>query len=94
MSSVWLIVLIGLARTNDELADAELEDTHLSFHLTSKYDHSIFEAFSKIIQKLISQLPTLEHLLNILYANSGIDKASYEICLDMVDVLIDIECIY
>ncbi|RUS18389.1 Gtr1/RagA G protein conserved region-domain-containing protein [Endogone sp. FLAS-F59071] len=102
-------------RTNDELADAELEDIHLSFHLTSIYDHSIFEAFSKIIQKLISQLPTLEHLLNILCANSGIDKAylfdtltkiyiatdsspvdmqSYEICSDMIDVLIDIECIY
>lgn len=38
----------------------------LSFHLTSIYDHSIFEAFSKVVQKLIPQLPTLENLLNIL----------------------------
>ena len=37
----------------------------LSFYLTSIYDHSIFEAFSKVVQKLIPQLPTLENLLNI-----------------------------
>ena len=36
-----------------------------SFYLTSIYDHSIFEAFSKVVQKLIVQLPTLENLLNI-----------------------------
>lgn len=36
-----------------------------SFYLTSIYDHSIFEAFSKVVQKLIPQLPTLENLLNI-----------------------------
>lgn len=37
----------------------------LSFHLTSIYDHSIFEAFSKVVQKLIPQLPVLESLLNL-----------------------------
>lgn len=37
-----------------------------SFYLTSIYDHSIFEAFSKVVQKLIKQLPTLENLLNTL----------------------------
>ena len=37
----------------------------LSFHLTSIYDHSIFEAFSKVVQKLIGQLGHLENLLNI-----------------------------
>lgn len=42
------------------------DQIHLSFHLTSIYDHSIFEAFSKVVQKLIPQLPTLENLLNIL----------------------------
>ena len=36
-----------------------------SFYLTSIYDHSIFEAFSKVVQKLIPQLPTLENLLDI-----------------------------
>jgi hypothetical protein len=36
-----------------------------SYHLTSIYDHSIFEAFSKVVQKLIPQLPALENLLNV-----------------------------
>jgi len=102
-------------RTTDELADAHLDQIHLSFYLTSIYDHSIFEAFSKVIQKLIPQLPTLENLLNILCSNSGIEKAflfdvvskiyiatdsspvdmqSYELCSDMIDVVIDVSCIY
>ncbi|CAO3691553.1 unnamed protein product [Umbelopsis ramanniana] len=102
-------------RTADALADAQMEHIQLSYYLTSIYDHSIYEAFSKIIQKLIRELPTLENLLNVLCSNSGIDKAylfdtltkiyiatdsspvdmqSYEICSDMIDVIIDIECIY
>jgi hypothetical protein len=40
--------------------------TACSFYLTSIYDHSIFEAFSKVVQKLIKQLPTLESLLDLL----------------------------
>ncbi|KAI9253951.1 Gtr1/RagA G protein conserved region-domain-containing protein [Phascolomyces articulosus] len=102
-------------RMGDMLADAQMEHIHLSYYLTSIYDHSIYEAFSKIIQKLIRELPTLENLLNVLCQNSGIDKAylfdtltkiyiatdsspvdmqSYELCSDMIDVIIDIECIY
>lgn len=102
-------------RVTDELADAGLDNIHLSFYLTSIYDHSIFEAFSKVIQKLIPQLPTLENLLNILCSNSGIEKAflfdvvskiyigtdsspvdmqTYELTSDMIDVVIDVSCIY
>ncbi|CAO3656135.1 unnamed protein product [Mucor hiemalis] len=102
-------------RMGDALADAQLEYIHLTYYLTSIYDNSIYEAFSKIIQKLIRELPTLENLLNVLCSNSGIDKAylfdtltkiyiatdsspvdmqSYEICSDMIDVCIDVECIY
>lgn len=102
-------------RANDDLSDSGLENVHLSFYLTSIYDHSIFEAFSKVVQKLIPQLPTLENLLNIFISNSGIEKAflfdvvskiyiatdsspvdmqSYELCCDMIDVVIDISCIY
>ncbi|XP_061521378.1 ras-related GTP-binding protein C-like [Phyllopteryx taeniolatus] len=102
-------------RANDDLADASLEKVHLSFYLTSIYDHSIFEAFSKVVQKLIPQLPTLENLLNIFISHSGIEKAflfdvvskiyvatdsspvdmqSYELCCDMIDVVIDVSCIY
>lgn len=50
----------------DALADAQLEYIHLTYYLTSIYDNSIYEAFSKIIQKLIRELPTLENLLNVL----------------------------
>eukprot|EP01135_Chromosphaera_perkinsii_P001030 Nk52_evm44s156 gene=Nk52_evmTU44s156 len=104
-------------RATDELGEcADLDhNIHLSFYLTSIYDHSIFEAFSKVVQKLIPQLPTLENLLNILISNSGIEKAflfdvvskiyiatdsspvdmqSYELCSDMIDVVIDVSCIY
>ncbi|KAI9297458.1 ras-related GTP binding C [Neoconidiobolus thromboides FSU 785] len=102
-------------RVLDELADVGLENIPLAFYLTSIYDHSIFEAFSKVIQKMIRQLPTLENLLNILCSNSGIEKAylfditskiylatdsspvdmqSYEICSDMIDVVIDLTSIY
>eukprot|EP00037_Helgoeca_nana_P005406 m.51283 g.51283 ORF g.51283 m.51283 type:complete len:345 (+) comp16415_c0_seq3:178-1212(+) len=102
-------------RVMDELEHAGLPEIHLSFHLTSIYDHSIFEAFSKVVQNLIEQLPTLESLLNILNANSGIEKSflfdvvskiyiatdsspvdmqSYELCSDMIDVVIDVSCIY
>ncbi|XP_062855975.1 ras-related GTP binding Cb [Trichomycterus rosablanca] len=61
-------------RATDELADASSDKLHLSFYLTSIYDHSIFEAFSKVVQKLIPHLPTLENLLNIFISNSGIEK--------------------
>lgn len=103
-------------RATDELTESGMElHVHLSFYLTSIYDHSIFEAFSKVVQKLIPQLPTLENLLNIFISNSGIEKAflfdvvskiyvatdsspvdmqSYELCCDMIDVAIDVSCIY
>ena len=57
-------------RATDDLADAGFDQIALNFYLTSIYDHSIFEAFSKVVQKLIPQLPTLENLLNILVSVS------------------------
>jgi Ras-related GTP-binding protein C/D len=62
-------------RVQDELSDAGYEDAPVFFHQTSIYDHSIFEAFSKVIQKLIPELPTLEALLTSLCANCRIEKA-------------------
>jgi len=102
-------------RVTDDLAECNLEELRLSYYLTSIYDHSIFEAFSKVVQKLIPQLPTLENLLNIFISNSGIEKAFlfdvvskiyiatdsapvemqlYELCCDMIDVVLDVSCIY
>ena len=140
-------------QAQEDLAENKLDHIHLSFYLTSIYDHSIFEAFSKVVQKLIPQLPTLENLLDMLVSvstacllglssclralnvsrvltrndtachslslslsqNSKIEKAFlidvvskiyvatdhiyvdmsiYELCSDMIDVVIDISCIY
>ena len=103
------------SRALDDLTDLGMSQIQLNYYLTSIYDHSIFEAFSKVVQRLIPQLPTLENLLNIFISHSGIEKAflfdvfskiyiatdcspvdmqSYELCCDMIDVVIDLSCIY
>lgn len=62
-------------RISDELSDAGYENAPVHYHLTSIYDYSVFEAFSKVIQRLIPQLSTLENLINTLANNSGMEKA-------------------
>ncbi|CAG0905818.1 unnamed protein product, partial [Cyprideis torosa] len=59
----------------EKLVEAGVDEINLTFHLTSIYNHSIFEAFSKVVQKLIPQMATLENLLNIFNTNSGIEKS-------------------
>jgi Ras-related GTP-binding protein C/D len=102
-------------RVTEELNVQKHTSIHLSFHQTSIYDHSVFEAFSKVIQKLIPQLPILENLLDMFISNSRIEKAflfdvlskiyiatdsspvdntTYELCSDMIDVVIDVSSIY
>lgn len=63
-----------IQRIQDELSDAGYENAPVTFHLTSIYDHSIFEAFSKVIQKLIPHLATLEALLNDLCRKCRFEK--------------------
>jgi len=100
-----------------ELEDIASSDTEitLNFYLTSIYDHSIFEAFSKVVHKLIPQLPAMENLLNVFIASCEIEKAflfdvvsklyiatdhnpvdisSYELCSEVLDVVVDVSCIY
>lgn len=100
-------------RLTDELY--QTPDLCLAFHCTSIYDHSVFEAMSKVVQKLIPELPVLEQLLDLLVTNCRIEKGYlfdvvskiyiatdsgnidggfYELCSDMIDVVIDISCIY
>ncbi|RMZ76396.1 hypothetical protein DV737_g4838, partial [Chaetothyriales sp. CBS 132003] len=62
-------------KVGDELNDAGYINPNVSYHLTSIYDSSIFEAFSKVIQKLIPEEDTLQNILNILVDNSGMSKA-------------------
>ena len=57
-------------RVSDRLLDIspDYEQVQLNFHLTSVYDHSLHEAFSKVLHKLIDSLPYLEELLNVFCA--------------------------
>lgn len=89
--------------------------TSLSFQLTSIYDHTIFEALSKVVQKLLPQQAFISSMLDSLISRSKIQKAflfdviskiyiatdsnpvsmkHYEICSELIDVLIDVTCIY
>jgi Ras-related GTP-binding protein C/D len=95
--------------------DGRKMDILVSYYLTSIYDHSALEALSKVVQKLVPQLPTLNNLLDILIASCNIDKSylvdvvtklyiatdsnpvdvhTYELCSDLIDVVIDVSCIY
>lgn len=102
-------------RIQDELSDHGYENAPVNFHLTSIYNHSIFEAFSKVIQKLIPRLGTLESMLTSLCQtcrfekvylfdvlskiyiatdSAPVDMASYELCSDYIDVMIDMSEVY
>ncbi|CAE7706915.1 RRAGC [Symbiodinium sp. KB8] len=94
---------------------SDKEKASISFHCTSIYDHTVFEAFSQVVQKLILERPTLEKCLEAVSQNTRMEKVYlfdvvsklylaadksnselswYELCADMVDVVIDIACIY
>mgnify|MGYP001093489703 FL=1 len=103
------------AQVDSEMQELNIEP-QLAVHMTSIYDHSIFEAMSKVIQRLIPQLPHLESLLDMLTSSSRLEKTFlfdvvskiyiatdtvspmdnylYELCSDMIDVVVDISCIY
>lgn len=99
---------------SSELADTN-DDVLVSYYLTSIYDHSALEAFSKVVQKLVAQLPTLNNLLDMLISSCSLEKSylidvvtklyiatdsnpvdahTYELCSDLVDVVIDVSYIY
>lgn len=52
---------------SDRLLDMspDYEQMQLNFHLTSIYDNSLHEAFSRVLHKLTESLPYLEELLNV-----------------------------
>ncbi|KAK7690537.1 hypothetical protein QCA50_005635 [Cerrena zonata] len=64
-------------RVAEELVDMseEYEQIPINFHLTSIYDHSAHEAFSKVIHRLVDSLPFLEDMLNVFCSNSQSQKA-------------------
>lgn len=64
-----------MQQCHDALHDAGLESVQITTHLTSIYDHSIYDAFSKVIQKITPQLNTFEALLDSFATASNIDRA-------------------
>jgi Ras-related GTP-binding protein C/D len=66
-----------MTQVSDELTDAGVspDSIQIRYHLTSIYDHSIYEALSRVVQRLIAQLPTLENLLNVLVSTCSMEKA-------------------
>jgi Ras-related GTP-binding protein C/D len=65
-------------RINDEIEDQNIQNTHLArtltFHATSVYDHTIYEAFSNVVTRLIppDTLGQYENLLNSLHLVSQV----------------------
>ncbi|KAJ1307792.1 hypothetical protein OPQ81_001877 [Rhizoctonia solani] len=67
-------------RIEDELYDHPSGSLHtfypISYHMTSVYDHTTHEAFSRIVQRITSQLhvAALENLMNVLTPNCSMAK--------------------
>lgn len=62
-------------RVQDELSDEGYGDRGVSYYQTSVFDHSIFEAMSKVVMKLLPTLPAMETLLTKLCATCRVRKA-------------------
>lgn len=62
-------------RVQDELSDYGYGYRSVSYYQTSIFDHSIFEAMSKVILKLLPQLASMETLLTKLCSTCRMQKA-------------------
>ncbi|CAF1133110.1 unnamed protein product, partial [Didymodactylos carnosus] len=61
-------------RLTDILIEYSMENALINFYLTSIYDHSIHEAFSKVIQNQMRQLRALENMLQMICTSTQLDK--------------------
>ena len=103
------------SQVETELLEGGVSDLQVCYHQTSVYDHSVFDAFSRVIQKMLPSLGTMVSLLDCflrmcdaekaflcdvvtkLYLatdSSPTDEQSHELCSDMLDVIVDVSCIY
>ncbi len=66
-----------MTQVTEELTDVGVspDGIQIRYHLTSIYDHSIYEALSRVVQRLIPTLATLENLLNVLVSTCSMEKA-------------------
>ncbi|KPA81731.1 putative small GTPase [Leptomonas pyrrhocoris] len=86
-------LLASLQRRVEEEAKQRLENLQplrLNFNLTSIYDHSVFQAFSLVVQKLIkSKTPYITELLQMLNSNSNIDLSYLFLSYSKIYVAVD-----
>jgi Ras-related GTP-binding protein C/D len=62
----------------------------LNFNLTSIYDHSVFQAFSLVVQKLIrNQQPYVLELLSMLNSNSSLDLSYLFLSRSKIFIAVD-----
>uniref|UniRef100_A0A7S2ZL07 Ras-related GTP-binding protein n=2 Tax=Rhodosorus marinus TaxID=101924 RepID=A0A7S2ZL07_9RHOD len=63
-------------RVDDELRESnDKVINRISYRTTSIFDHSVFEAFSLVVQRLISELGALESMLDLLVNRCIMEKA-------------------
>ncbi|GME85996.1 unnamed protein product [Ambrosiozyma monospora] len=62
------------SRITTELANYGSEEILVNFHVTSIFDHTIYEAFSKIVQRLIIEYGALENICDMLMEATSLDK--------------------
>ena len=95
--------------------ESNIEEIPISFHVTSIYNSTLFEAFSKLFQDMMPQNKSLSALIEKLTDNCNFEKAflfdvfnkiylamdnspnasqNYELCSDIIDVVLDMSGIY
>jgi len=95
--------------------DEGLDEINLNFFVTSIYNSTLFEAFSKIFQNMMPQNKNLSILIDHLCDSCGFEKTylfdvfnkiylavdsspnesqNYEMCSDIIDVVLDMSGIY
>lgn len=86
-------LLASLRRRVEEEAKQRLENTtplRLNFNLTSIYDHSVFQAFSLVVQKLIRiRTPYITELLQMLNSNSNVDMSYLFLSRSKIYIAVD-----
>mmetsp|Transcript_17662 Transcript_17662/g.15474 ORF Transcript_17662/g.15474 Transcript_17662/m.15474 type:complete len:316 (+) Transcript_17662:59-1006(+) len=57
-----------------EIDSTDLKNTQLDYHLTTVYDHSLIDCFSKVVQKVIPNINHIVSLLDSLMGNCKMQK--------------------
>lgn len=115
-----LIAMLAVAECRTQFQTEihkELRDcpVNITYHQTSIYDHTVFDAFSRVVQRLVPHLQVMEKLLDSFTMAAKATKTflydvvsklylvtdsnppgdhTYELCADMLDVVVDVSCIY